>query len=444
MTQHPTNENIIWVGTDDGNLQVTTDGGKTWTNKASAVWKTGIPDHSWVTSIEISKLNPKRMYASFDNHMYGDHGTYFAMSTDGGNTWKKFSSPEFTGFAHVIREDIRNEKLLFAGTEMGLFISLDAGANWMRSKYQNMPWYNLVRDIQIHPVTGDLLVASHGRGIYVVDDLEPLRDLVKADANADVLFFPTVDFKYDFAPQAPSTGENVAGWTEASKVVAPTFNYYLKQRSNDVVKLEVYDANNKKIKDLNGSNNKGLNKVYWPLTSNPPKVALGGFVAGSSVLYSGILGPKVPVGKYKVILKVNGKSYEQFMNVTANDAKGFSAKNMDKLYQQSMRIHAVHEKLAVLVDSMNNTMAALKKLPTRSASQQKTYDALDSMRYEILELKRQTVFFDEFKYRRRLSDLYLELAFALEPLSASKEGAITLMEKEFEEIQKKVYAMMKN
>ena len=444
ITQHPTNENTVWVGTDDGNLQVTTDAGKTWTNKASAVWQTGIPKNAWVTSIEISKLDPKRLYASFDNHMYGDHTAYFARSNDGGNTWKRLTSTEFTGFAHVIREDSKNPNLLFAGTEMGLFLSLDAGATWMRSKYQNMPWFNLVRDIQVHPVTGDLLVATHGRGIYVIDDLQPLRELVKADLNQDVVFFPGEAFKYDFAPQGPTTGETVAGWTEASKVVAPTFNYYLKQKSNDVVKLEIYDANNKKIKDVNGTNNKGLNKVYWPLSSNPPKVALGGFVAGSSVFYSGLVGPKVSVGKYKVILKANGKSYEQFIEIKANDAKGFSAANMDKLYKQSMRLHSLHEKLAVLVDSMNNTMASLKKLETRSTTQQKTYDDLDSMRYEILELKRKTVFFDEFKYRRRLSDLYMEVATALEPLSPSKEGSIALMEKEFEEIQRKVFGMMKN
>ena len=443
ITQHPTNENIIWAGTDDGNLQLTTDAGKTWTNKAPQVWAAGIPKNAWVSSIEISKLNPKRMYASFDNHMYGDHASYFAMSTDGGNTWKRLTSPDFTGFAHVIREDIKNEKLLFAGTEMGLFFSLDGGANWMRSKYQNMPWFNLVRDIQVHPVTGDLLIASHGRGIYVVDDLQPLRELVKADINADVLFFPAAPFKYDFAAQGPSTGPNVAGWTEASKVIAPTFNYYLKQKSDDVIKLEVYNAAGKKIKDINGTNNKGLNKVYWPLNANPPKVAKGGFVAGSSVFYSGLIGPKVPVGKYRVVLIANGKTYEQFMNVTPNDAKGFSASAMEKLYQQNMRLHSVHEKLAQLVDSMDNTLATLKKLPAKTAAQQTTYNSLDSMRYEILELKRQTVFFDEFKYRRRLSDLYFEVAVALEPLSASKEGSIALMEQEFEKIKKDVYKILK-
>jgi hypothetical protein len=353
------------------------------------------------------------------------------------------SSTEFTGFAHIIREDIKNEKLLFLGTEMGLFFSLDGGENWMRSKYQNMPWYNMVRDIKVHPKTGDLVIASHGRGIYIIDDLQPLRELVKSAINANALFFPVADFKYDFSPQVPATGENINGWTEGSKVLAPTLNYYLQQKSNDVVKIEIYNAANVKIKDLNGTSQKGLNKVYWPFNSNPPKIAKGGFIAGSSVFYSGVIGPKVPTGKYKAVLKADGKTYEQYFNILPNDEKGFSAATMGKLFQQSMRLHSVHEKLAALVDTMDFTLAMLKKLDNKTDKQANSYKQLDSIRYEILELKRQTIFFDEFKYRRRLSDLYLEVALSLEPLSATKEKSIALFEKEFEEIKEKVMGFIK-
>jgi len=443
ITQHASNENIIWVGTDDGNLQVTTDGGKTWTNKAPEVWKAGIPKAAWVSCIELSSLNPKRMYASFDNHMYGDHAAYFAVSNDAGNTWKRIASPEFTGFAHVIREDIKNEKLLFAGTEMGLFISIDGGANWMRSKYQEMPWYNLVRDIKIHPKTGDLLVASHGRGIYIIDDLQPLRELVKSDVNTEVILYPVNDFIYDYSPQLPATGDNIDGYTAGNKVILPAINYYLKQRSESAIKIEIYDATNKKIKDINGTAVKGLNKVYWPFNINPPKVAKGGFVAGSSVLFSGFVAPRVPVGKYKVVLLAGGKKYEQFINIKPNDAKGFGAKNIDKLYQQAMRLYNVHEKLAVLVDTMDKTIATLTKIENKTPANQVALASLDSMRKEILELNRKTIFFDEFKYRRRLSDLYLEVATSLDPLSASKEGSIDLLEKEFIVFYNQFYGILK-
>jgi hypothetical protein len=382
------------------------------------------------------------MYVTFDNHMYGDHATYVAVSNDGGNNWKRLSSSEFTGFAHVIREDIKNEKLLFLGTEMGFFISLDGGANWIRSKYQNMPWYNLVRDIKINPTTNDVIIASHGRGIYIIDNIESLRELVKSDLEKDVIMFPIADFKYDFSAQVPSENENMAGWVGENKAVVPVINYYLKQRSSNAVKIEVYDAANKKIRDINGTGIKGLNKVAWPPTINPPKVAKGGFVAGSTVLYSGFFGPKVPVGKYKIVLKAEGKSFEQFINILPNDAKGFSVKNMDKLYQQSMRLFNLHEKLSVLVDSMDNTLAALSKVENKSAAQQTAYTNLDSMRHEILELNRKTVFFDEFKFRRRVSDLYVQVANSLEPLTAGKEVAIGLLEKEFEVFNKRFSAIL--
>ena len=443
VTQDPKNENRIWVGTDDGNLQLTNDGGKTWQNKASGIWKAGVPENSWISSIEISALDKKRIYVTLDNHMYGDNNTYVVVSSDGGTNWKRFTSPEFTGFAHVIREDIVNEKLLFLGTEMGLFFSLDGGANWMRSKYQNMPWYNLVRDIKIHPQTNDLLIASHGRGIYIIDNLQPLRELVKADINKEAILFPIQNFKYDYSPQYPQPPVNLTGWVGENKVVAPTIFYYLQQRSNESVKIEVYDAANKKIKDFNGTGVKGLNKVYWPLNINPPKVAEGGFIAQSSVLYSSLVSPKVPAGKYKIVVKANGKSYEQYITIEANPGNGFTAQSLDLLYKQGMRLHSLQEQLATLVDTLNKTMATINKTAETDAVQKSKLTQLDAFRHEILELNRKSIFFDEFKFRRRVSDLYFAVATSIEPLSAAQEKGIGLLEDEYKKFKSRFYEMSK-
>jgi len=160
-------------------------------------------------------------------------------------------------------------------------------------------------------------------------------------------------------------------------------------------------------------------------------------------LVSGFVGPKVAVGKYKVVLLAGGKKYEQFINIKPNDAKGFGAKNIDKLYQQAMRLYNVHEKLAVLVDTMDKTIATLTKIENKTPANQVALASLDSMRKEILELNRKTIFFDEFKYRRRLSDLYLEVATSLDPLSASKEGSIDLLEKEFIVFYNQFYGILK-
>lgn len=443
ITQHPKNENIIWIGTDDGNLQVTIDGGKNWQNKAAGIWKTGVPENSWISSIEISSLDPKRMYVTLDNHMYGDNNTYVVVSYDSGSSWKRLVSPEFTGFAHIIREDIINDKLLFLGTEMGLFISLDGGNNWMRSKYQNMPWYNMVRDLKIQPQTHDLVIASHGRGIYIIDNLQPLRELAKSDVEKEGILYPIQSFTYDYSPQFPQPPVNLAGWVGEGKVIAPVIFYYLKQRSNDAVKIEIYDATQKKIKDFNGSGIKGLNKVYWPLNINPPKVALGGYIAQSSVQYSSFISPKVPVGKYKVVVKADGKSYEQFVDINANPAKGYTNQSVQLLYKQGMRLHGLQERLAALVDSLDKTIATVTQKGNTNSSAKAKLAEMDAFKREIIELNRKSIFFDEFKFRRRVSDLYLTVATAIEPLSASQEKSITLLEQEYEQFRNRFYVMIK-
>ncbi len=443
ITQDPKNENTIWVGTDDGNLQLTADGGKTWQNKAAGIWKTGIPEHSWISSIEVSSLDSKRIYVTLENHMYGDMNTYAVVSYDGGNSWRKFTSTEFTGFAHIIREDIVNEKLLFLGTEMGLFISLDGGANWMRSKYQNMPWYNLVRDIKIQPQTNDLVIASHGRGIYIIDNLQPLRELVKSDVSQNVIVYPIQAFKYGYAPQLPQPASNLTGWVGENKVSAPTFFYYLKERSNSGVKIEIFDAANKKVKDVNGTGVKGLNKVYWDLTMNPPKVARGGFIVQTSIFISSVIGPKVLTGKYKVVVKADGKEYVQYIQIDANPSKGFDLASINLLNKQSMRLYDLQERLFGLVDSLDKTVAVIAKGDTTLALTKEKLKSFDSFKREIIELNRKSIFFDEFKYRRRVSDLYYTVATSIEPLSASQEKGIGLLEEQFIDFQKRFFVMLK-
>jgi hypothetical protein len=145
-----------------------------------------------------------------------------------------------------------------------------------------------------------------------------------------------------------------------------------------------------------------------------------------------------------VVLRADTHTLTQNIRILPNDAKGFSAASLERMNRQGMRLFTVHEKLHNLVDSMDNTLASLRKISSPDAAQQKQIKGLDSMRHEILELKRQTIFFDEFKYRRRLSDLYVEVVTSLEPLSPGKEEAITLMEKEYADIERKVYALMRN
>ena len=442
IAQRPDNENIIWVGTDDGHLQLTTDGGKTWIRKDKAIAATGVPVNTWISSIALSANKKDRILVTLDNHMYGDHATYAVVSDDGGNSWKRFTSSEFSGFAHIILEDPVNQNLLFLGTEMGFFISLDAGKNWMRSKYQNLPWYTPVRDLQINRATNDLVVATHGRGIFIMDDIQPLRQMAGIDLGSDVKFFAPDAYKYQLSGSYPQSAPNIAGWVAGSKSVLPPFYYFLKERSSDAVRFNVYNEKGVKIKDFNGTGLKGLNRVQWDLTINPPKVAKGGFIAQSSVLFASVIAPRVPAGKYRVVMTHNKKDYEQWISIQPNDAAGLSAARLQQLYDQSMRLYKAEEELYYLVDTLDKKIAQVAIADTSKTEVKQKWNAMNELRKEILELNRKTIFFDEFKFRRRLCDLYVNVCTQTEPLSSNEEKGITVMEKELADISKRVKALL--
>ena len=310
IAESPLDENLVWIGTDDGNLQCTTDGGKTWMNVSKNYSAAGIPSQTWVSSIEPSSFDKKTVYATFDNHMYGDHRTYVARSTDLGKTWKLFKSSEFTGFAHKIKEDLKNKDLLFLGTERGLFATVDGGENWFRMK-NHIPDYVMVRDITIQPATNDLIVATHGRGIMIVDDITPMRSLTKNIVDQDVYLF-------DNKPMVVTAGKlggggfpTTGGWIAPNAPSIPPVQYYLKERvSIGDVNLEIYDPSGKLVRSIPGTIRKGINKLTWDFRMKPPKVASG----GTKVDFGAFVAPMVLPGDYTVKLKVGDKEYTKTLH----------------------------------------------------------------------------------------------------------------------------------
>ncbi len=174
--ESPMNKDVIWVGTDDGNLQLTRDGGKNWTNVAPRV--PGVPKGTYVTRVIGSKYAEGTAFATFDGHRSGDFHVYLYMTTDYGQNWKPMSNgiQEKDGTLHVVREDPKNENVLYAGTERGLFISLDRGRNWSRIN-MNFPSGVPVDDILIHPRDNDMILGTHGRSVWIMDDITPIQQL---------------------------------------------------------------------------------------------------------------------------------------------------------------------------------------------------------------------------------------------------------------------------
>ena len=186
LSESPAKQGILWAGTDDGNVQVTFNGGGQWTNVAAKIQ--GVAPGSPVSTIETSHRDPNVAYVGFDRHMLDDMHPYLFKTADGGNTWKKITDglPD-SAFLWVVREDPKNPGVLYAGTELGLFASFDAGAHWVRFGLKNLP--NVaVRDIFVQAAQNDLLIATHGRGLWILDDATPVQDLAAASGSAAYLF----------------------------------------------------------------------------------------------------------------------------------------------------------------------------------------------------------------------------------------------------------------
>ena len=186
ISESPMNEAIVWAGTDDGNLQVTRDGGDNWTNVKANV--PGVPADAWVSRVEASRFREGTCYVTFDNHRYDDFKTYVYKTDDFGESWTEITNGIEDGYsAYVIKEDVEKEGLLFVGTENAVYTSYDDGTNWT-PLMNNMPTV-AVHDLVIHPRDGDLVAGTHGRSIWIMDDMTPLRQMTPEVAEKPIHVF---------------------------------------------------------------------------------------------------------------------------------------------------------------------------------------------------------------------------------------------------------------
>jgi photosystem II stability/assembly factor-like uncharacterized protein len=435
IAESPLDENTIWAGTDDGNLQLTSNAGKDWTNLSNNYAKAGIPSQAWISSIEPSLFDSNLVYITLDNHMYGDHKTWLARSTDKGRSWTLLTSPEFTGYAHKIKEDLVNRDLLFLGTEMGLFATVDGGKNWFRMK-NHIPDYTLVRDIKIHPVTNDLILATHGRGIIVVDDISAMRSLTQDIIAKDVHLFESKPFvltngKYG-TPDFPGGGT----WNGGNPASVQALTYYLKDRiSSEDVKLDIYDDSGKLVKTLPGSKRKGINKVNWDLRMTAPKVAGGGTKAD----FSSLVAPMVLPGRYTVKLKLGNKEYTQAVTLVADSTNShFSLKDRRQQYATAMQLYRMHEHLSETVEDISKNQKILtdntgKLKSSKGKKLLEEYNGkLEELRGTLLATRQKSIFADEERLRERISEVYVAVCMQEAPPSNLQMQRVEVLQQELE------------
>jgi photosystem II stability/assembly factor-like uncharacterized protein len=314
LAESPVKRGQIWAGTDDGNLQLTNDGGKDWDNIVKSI--SGLPANSPVSAIEPSRVNEQTAYVAFDRHMFDDFRPYVFKTSDGGKRWQNITGNlPAKAYVQVVREDPRNSNLLYAGTELGLFASYSGGREWIALNLKNLPNVS-VHDILIHPRENDLILATHGRSVFIFDDATPIQqmtsDILKSDAHLfsirPGLRFTTRFTRYGIGDKA---------FTGPNPPYGALITYYLKTKPDDKTpfKIQIFDESGKLVQDLDKpAREKGLNRVSWNLryggaeVRRPPseeETAFGGPPRG----------PHVLPGKYTVKLTVGDKTFVEPVEV---------------------------------------------------------------------------------------------------------------------------------
>ncbi len=277
IAESPVQPGIIWAGTDDGNVQVSKDGGATFTNVAPNIPVLASNNHL-ISRVEPSHFDAGTCYVAVDGHRSNDHKPYIYVTKDFGATWASVSGNLPTGNVNVVKEDLKNKNLLFAGTEYGLFVSLNGGGEWKKFM-TGLPTVR-VDDLLIHPRDNDLIAGTHGRGIWICDDISALQQMNDKVLAAGTHLFnvrPGVVWQNDI------TLSRYAGGQKAFKGDNPqpgtAINYYLGAAPTGDVKITVSDITGKVVRNINGTKELGLNRLQWNLRGDPPPRPAG-FGAG--------------------------------------------------------------------------------------------------------------------------------------------------------------------
>jgi len=284
LAPSPVEKGILWAGTDDGQVHLTTDGGASWTNVVDNI--PDLPDHTWCSHIEASAHDAATAYISFDDHRRSNWETYVYKTKDYGKSWEKLThnNPvadkpgQVWGFAHVIRQDPVEKNLLFLGTEFGLWISFNDGQSWMKWTH-GVPTVP-VRDMVIQKREDDLVLGTHGRAAIVLDNIQPLREISRNMEKKKLQAFPVPDTwqhetkevtGYHFPADAIFKGDNepygaLISYYIHPEVAAKNTNQADKKKPKKVT-LKIYDQDSTLIRELEQPVKEGINRTYWDLSS---------------------------------------------------------------------------------------------------------------------------------------------------------------------------------
>lgn len=406
IAESPRDENVIWIGTDDGNVQVTRDGGKTWTNVTSNF--PGVPPCTWVTQVEAGPHDAATAYVTLDGHRTGDMKPYTFRTTDYGRTWTSLVTEDIEGYCLSVRQDLLNPDLLFLGTEFGLYVSVDNGNHWARFK-NKLPKVG-VRAMAVHPREHDLLLGTHGRGVMIIDDITPLRHLTADVLESDVAFLPTrpAQMRIPSGSQQFTGDDEFVGDNPSS---GAQITYYLKKRHlfGDL-KVEVRDADGRIVSTLPGSRRTGINRASWQMRGKPPKVPPAATLVPQ--MYA-MLGPQVAEGTYQVRLIKGEQTFDSSVQVVMDpradytpEGRALQDNTVTQLYEMLERLTYVVDAILGVQEQAKARIAALANNQPFRDEVQKLHDDLETFRKTLVATRKGGFIAGEEQLREKLGLLY--------------------------------------
>ncbi len=350
----------IWVGTDDGLVQLTRDDGKHWTN----VTPPGAPKYGRFATVAPSTISDGTAYTICDGHYLGDNAPYAWVTHDFGRHWTKITNGlPADQWVRAIRPDIHNPNIVYLGLEEGIDISFDGGATW--KKFNNGIPAVSVHDIRMQPRTDSLVIATHGRAVYVMDDMRPIQNLGSAMAKGAAFFAPHTAYEWSLHSNDEGTYTNYAAANPPYGVV---LSYYQRAPAKTAPKLEILDRYGRAIRTIDGThkvgkkelprvpNKAGINQFVWDFQIDGPVKWYG----AARKRYQGPNeGPGVPPGTYSARLTLGSKVFVQPFIVKPDPRSQFTQAEYEQTYELSRRVQDQFSQVDLMLDRLDDVDKAL-------------------------------------------------------------------------------------
>ena len=397
ITESPMKQGLIWVGSNDGQIHLTRNGGRNWDNLTDNI---EMPPWGTISNIEASRFDKGTAYISVDFHQMGNFDPYIYKTEDYGKSWKHISSDipkSYSSFVHVVREDHKTPGVLYAGTDNGLYVSVDDGDNWQRIK-NNLPpapvyWISLQEHFD------DMVIGTYGRGIFILDDISPFREL--SGVNKEKVNFMPVQDAYRFQTIQSMKNDGTSLIRGQNPAYGANLDFFLPDTNAKEVTLKIQDMNGNEVRKIIPQKiTRGVNRVMWDLRyerTKTPKLRVNprgvDWVTYNKDgwrqlrtwdldVNSGKLGPKAVPGQYRAVLKVDEKEFIQSFTLLKDPNTVGTMKDIKAQFQFLITLRETINENVNLINKIENLRYSLQN-DYKTRDEEKTARDMDALLYEI-------------------------------------------------------------